>query len=91
MGSRFVIRTDHISLKHLVEQRINTLAQQKWLTKLLGYDFEIEYKIGAANRVADALSRKTVEEDTVPNPEMETWCYSITIPVASWLSTIEEM
>ena len=33
-----------------------TLDHQKWLCKLLGYDFEIEYKSGSTNRVADALS-----------------------------------
>ena len=33
-----------------------TLDHKKWLCKLLGYDFDIENKTGAANRVADALS-----------------------------------
>lgn len=28
------------------------------MTNLLGYNYMIEYKIGASNRVADALSRK---------------------------------
>lgn len=31
--------------------------QLKWVMKLMGYDFEIQYKPGADNRVADALSR----------------------------------
>ena len=34
-----------------------TLDHQKWLCKLLGYDFEIEYKSRSTNRVVDALSR----------------------------------
>lgn len=33
-GSHFIIRTDHQNLKHLVEQRVTTSAQQKWTSKL---------------------------------------------------------
>jgi hypothetical protein len=46
LGSHFVIRTDHQSLQYLWQQAITTTAQQKWLVKLLGYDFSIEYKKG---------------------------------------------
>jgi len=52
-----VIRTDQKSLKSLTDQAIQTLAQQAWLHKLLGYDFTIEYKPGHDNLAADALSR----------------------------------
>ncbi|XP_075645875.1 uncharacterized protein LOC142617069 [Castanea sativa] len=36
LGRPFVVRTDHQSLKILLEQRIATPSQQKWLAKLLG-------------------------------------------------------
>ncbi|KAL0312987.1 UNVERIFIED_CONTAM: Retrovirus-related Pol polyprotein from transposon [Sesamum radiatum] len=46
-----------ISLKELVTQTIQRPEQQKWLTKLFGYSFEIHYKPGKENVVFDALSR----------------------------------
>lgn len=57
LGSTFKIYTDHKSLKSLVTQVIQTPEQQKWLTKLIGYSYEIHYKPGSENVVADALSR----------------------------------
>ncbi len=58
MGQPFVVRTDQQSLKFLLGQKVGIPFKQKWITKLLGYDFVVEYKKGVDNRVADALSRK---------------------------------
>jgi hypothetical protein len=41
-----------------LEQRLSSEEQQKWVTKILGYDFEIVYKKEKQNVVADSLSRK---------------------------------
>ena len=43
---------------------ISSEQQQKWVTKMLGYDFEIIYKKGKKNVVVDALSRN--DEDVRP-------------------------
>nr|GEZ57332.1 RNA-directed DNA polymerase, eukaryota, reverse transcriptase zinc-binding domain protein [Tanacetum cinerariifolium] len=53
----FIIRTDQNSLRHLLAQKVTTPLQHKWLAKLLGYDYTIEYKKGRENVAADALSR----------------------------------
>jgi transposase InsO family protein len=58
IGYPFIIRTDQISLKHLLEQKIHTALQHRGLSKLLGLDYTIEYKRGVDNVVADALSRR---------------------------------
>jgi hypothetical protein len=41
LGQRFQIKTDHQSLKYFLEQRISSQEQQKWVTKLFGYDYDI--------------------------------------------------
>lgn len=58
MGRHFEIRTDQQSLRHITQQREIGADYQRWVRKLIGFDFEIVYKPGASNRVADALSRK---------------------------------
>lgn len=80
MGQHFKIKYDHFSLKYLLKKIITTPVQQKWQTKLLGYDFEIAYRSGQENKVADALSRKF--EDQV-------LALAITFQVPDWVEQLK--
>jgi hypothetical protein len=64
-GRRFIVKTDHYSLKYLLDQCLATIPQHHWVGKLLDFDFSVEYRSGATNVVADALSRRDNEEGEV--------------------------
>lgn len=51
IGHHFIIMTDHQSLKHLLEQKLTTPMQHKWLSKLWGLDYSIQYKQGSENKI----------------------------------------
>lgn len=57
LGYPFVIITDHKSLKDLMSQVIQMPEQQHYLSKLLGFDYSIQYRSGSGNVAVDALSR----------------------------------
>lgn len=72
----FIIRTDHCSLKHLLDQRLSTIPQHTWASKLFGYSFRVEYKPGKQNGAADALSRRDEQEtaahaNAISKPEFD--------------------
>lgn len=72
LGRRFVIKTDQQSLKFLMEQREIGPEYQRWVSKLMGFTFDISYRSGITNTVADALSRKMNAEGECNN--MSTSC-----------------
>jgi hypothetical protein len=79
LGQRFQIKIDHQSLKYFLEQRISSQEQQKWVTKLFGYDYEIIYKKGKDNVVAAALSRKYEDKGSL---------FSHSFIVPDWLQAV---
>lgn len=40
-GRTFVVRTDHYALKFMLDQRLSTIPQHQWISKLFGYDFKV--------------------------------------------------
>jgi hypothetical protein len=74
LGKPFIVRTDQQSLKYLLEQRIITPAQTRWLPKIMGYEYIIEYKKGVDNQVADSLSRVTEFQFlSISTPHVDWW------------------
>lgn len=82
IGRHFIIKTDHFSLKYLLGQKISTLMQQKWVTKLMGSNFDIVFKTGQENKVADALSRQGSDE--------EGNMAALSIVQIDWLATLNQ-
>jgi hypothetical protein len=58
VGSKFMVKTDHNNLKYFLEQKDLSERQQKWVTKVQAFDFDIDYVKGKKNIVADALLRR---------------------------------
>ena len=56
LGNPYCIKTNHQSLKYFLEQWVSSPTQQKWVSKLRGYDYEINYKKAKDNLVVDTLS-----------------------------------
>lgn len=67
---RFLIRTNHKSIKQFMQKVIQTQKQQQYVCKLMGFDFEIEYKPRVSNKVAHALSRVHEEDEMMDTPFM---------------------
>ena len=58
IGQRFKIKTNHQSLKFLLDKKTSTPAQQQWIMKMMGFNYEVVYRQGSSNLATDALSRR---------------------------------
>ena len=57
LGQKFLVRTDHGSLRWLINFRNPDGQMARWLEILAPYDFEIQHRPGKKHKNADALSR----------------------------------
>lgn len=69
-NKKFIIETDHQSLKYFSSQTHQPGSRlTRWLDYLADYDFEIKYVPGPQNAAADGLSRMFVKELVMAGPD----------------------
>ena len=66
-GEKCRIFIDHKSLKYLLTQKDLNLRQRRWLELFKDYNCIIDYHLGKANVVADALSSKMISSLSLKN------------------------
>ena len=57
LGMKFEVFTDHAALNTLLTQKLSSGRIARWILKLQGYDFKIQYRKGESMKHVDALSR----------------------------------
>ena len=88
MGSKFIVKTSHNSLRHFLGRWDRNDRQQKWVRKLQSYDFDISFFKGSQNVVDDALSCRPHLSSMAE--VSEDWSHLIVAKYAkdSWASSI---
>ncbi|GBM00012.1 Retrovirus-related Pol polyprotein from transposon 297 [Araneus ventricosus] len=61
-GRKFLLRTDHASLRWLLNFREPEGQIARWIQRLQEYNFEIQHRKGTSHGNADALSRRPCKE-----------------------------
>lgn len=65
LGQKFILCTDHNSLRWLFSFKDPQGQIARWLEVLSQYDFEIQLRKGKQHQNADALSRKPLENENL--------------------------
>ncbi|XP_073041882.1 uncharacterized protein [Primulina eburnea] len=73
-GVKCEVFIDHQSLKYIFTQKELNMRQRRWMELLKDYGLSINYDLGKANKVADALSRMNpgkIQEGKVPEFQID--------------------
>ena len=86
--SKFTILTDNNPLTYVHTSHLGT-SQIHWLSDLMLFNFDIKYRVGKSNQVADALSQQPVNldsssESSDDEEEWETISYEVVCQVLDY-------
>ena len=70
-GKKFVVRTDHSSLRWMLRQKEPRDQLARWIQRLSLFQFDIEHRPGKKHGNADAMSRKCFRGGTCYHPQEE--------------------
>ena len=92
-GRKFVVQTDHSSLRHLPNQPSVSRRIWKWVSILQGYDAEIRHIPGKVNP-ADALTRQVKVDDVEyaeqVKKEDQDWMEKMRVPLTATDQQIQQ-
>jgi hypothetical protein len=77
LGNTRHIYTDYKSLKYIFTQSELNMRQRRWLELIKDYDLEVQYYLGKANVIVDALSRKNHYNCMNVKPMDYSLCYEL--------------
>ena len=77
LGSKFTVFTDNNPLCYIKSSKLGA-TQIRWLSELTLFDFDIVYRSGKSNLVADALSHhpeveEEIEKEIPPESNDDEW------------------
>jgi hypothetical protein len=89
IGKRCEVYSDHKRLKYIFTQADLNLRQQRWLELIKDYDLGINYYLGKANVVADALSRRSYLNMLATRELLPEFCEEFEMLNLGWVSNTE--